>query len=226
MEALPAEIRQRFDLVGFDPRGVGSSTPAVRCNSDAEADAERADPQVDYSPAGVAHIEDTEKKFVQRCVDRMGKDFLANVGTASVVKDLDALRAALGDDKLTYLGYSYGTLIGSAYAEAYPDKVRAMILDGAVDPDADPIQSDVDQTAGFQKAFDDFATDCAKNAGLPARHRSGQGGRRLPPPGRPSGGQAGPDAQIREGSVTATPITGTMDGAVLADPVEAPAPTA
>ena len=167
VDALPAEIRQRFDLVGFDPRGIGSSTPALRCNSDAEADAARADPQVDYSPAGVAHIEDTEKKFVQRCVDRMGKDFLANVGTASVVKDLDALRAALGDDKLTYIGYSYGTLIGSAYAEAYPDKVRAMILDGAVDPDADPMQSDVDQAAGFQKAFDDYAKDCAKSPTCP-----------------------------------------------------------
>ena len=167
VEGLPEEIRQRFDLVGFDPRGIGSSTPAVRCNSDAEADAERADPQVDYSPGGVDRIEATEKQFVQRCVDRMGKEFLANVGTASVVKDLDALRAALGDDKLTYLGYSYGTLIGSAYAEAYPDKVRAMILDGAVDPDADPIQSDVSQAAGFQRAFDDYATDCAKNARCP-----------------------------------------------------------
>jgi pimeloyl-ACP methyl ester carboxylesterase len=167
VEGLPEEIRQRFDLVGFDPRGIGSSTPAVRCNSDAEADAERADPQVDYSPAGVARIEDNEKRFVQRCVDRMGKEFLANVGTASVAKDLDAMRAALGDDKLTYLGYSYGTLIGSAYAEAFPDKVRAMILDGAVDPDADPIQADVSQAAGFQKAFDDYAEDCAKNARCP-----------------------------------------------------------
>ncbi len=86
---------------------------------------------VDYSPAGVAHIESTEKQFAQRCLDRMGKEFLANVGTVSVARDLDVLRAALGDDKLTYLGYSYGTLIGSAYAEAFGDKVRAMILDGA-----------------------------------------------------------------------------------------------
>ncbi|MCV7424160.1 alpha/beta hydrolase [Mycobacterium yunnanensis] len=167
VENLPPQIRERFDLVGFDPRGIGSSTPAVRCNSDAEADAERADPEVDYSPAGVAHIEDTEKQFVQRCVDRMGKDFLANVGTASVVKDLDELRAALGDAKLTYLGYSYGTLIGSAYAEAYPDKVRAMILDGAVDPDADPVQANVNQAAGFQKAFDAYAADCAKTPSCP-----------------------------------------------------------
>ncbi|MDX1891400.1 alpha/beta hydrolase [Mycolicibacterium sp. 050158] len=167
VDSLPPRIRERFDLVGFDPRGIGSSTPTLRCNSDAEADAERADPQVDYSPAGVAHIEETEKQFVARCVDKMGKDFLANVGTANVVEDLDALRKALGDEKLTYLGYSYGTLIGSAYAEAHPDAVRAMILDGAVDPDADPIQSDIDQAAGFQKAFDAFAADCAKDSTCP-----------------------------------------------------------
>jgi pimeloyl-ACP methyl ester carboxylesterase len=167
LDTLPPEVRQRFDLVGFDPRGVGSSTPELRCNSDADADALRADPQVDYSPAGVAHIEDTEKQYVQRCVDKMGKEFLANIGTANVVKDLDTLRAALGDDKLNYLGYSYGTLIGSAYAEAHPDKVRAMILDGAVDPNTDPIQANIDQSAGFQKAFDAYAADCAKSPNCP-----------------------------------------------------------
>lgn len=165
--SLPHDVSQRFDLVGFDPRGVGSSTPALRCNSDAENDAMRADPQVDYSPAGVSHIETTEKQFVQRCVDKMGKEFLANVGTVNVARDLDRIREGLGDAKLTYLGYSYGTDIGAAYAEAYPDKVRAMILDGAVDPNADPIQSDIDQSAAFQKAFNDYAADCAKNAHCP-----------------------------------------------------------
>jgi pimeloyl-ACP methyl ester carboxylesterase len=127
----------------------------------------RADPQVDFSPAGVAHIEDTEKQYVQRCVDKMGKEFLANIGTAEVVKDLDTLRSALGDDKLNYLGYSYGTRIGSAYAEAYPDKVRAMILDGAIDPNADTVQANIDQAAGFQKAFDAYAADCAKSPTCP-----------------------------------------------------------
>jgi pimeloyl-ACP methyl ester carboxylesterase len=164
VEGLPAQVRERFDLVGFDPRGVGSSTPALWCNSDADNDRLRADPMVDYSPEGVERIEGETKAFVQRCVDKMGKDFLANVGTASVAKDLDALRAALGDEKLNYLGYSYGTRIGAAYAEAYPDMVRAMILDGAVDPNADPIQSDIDQAEAFQKAFNDFAADCAKDS--------------------------------------------------------------
>ena len=167
VENLPADVRQKFDLVGFDPRGVASSTPALWCNSDADNDAIRADPQVDYSPQGVEHIEKQTKAFVQRCIDKMGKDFLANIGTTSVVKDMDSLRAALGDDKLTYLGYSYGTRIGSAYAEAYPDKVRAMILDGAVDPNADPIQADIDQAAAFQQAFNDYAADCAKDPTCP-----------------------------------------------------------
>ena len=167
VDSLPADVRQKFDLVGFDPRGVGSSTPALWCNSDADNDAIRADPQVDYSPQGVEHIENQTKAFVQRCVDKMGKNFLANVGTTSVVKDMDSLRAALGDDKLTYLGYSYGTRIGSAYAEAYPGKVRAMILDGAVDPNADPIQADIDQAAAFQQAFNDYAADCAKDPTCP-----------------------------------------------------------
>jgi pimeloyl-ACP methyl ester carboxylesterase len=164
---MPDSVRQHFDVVGFDPRGVGKSTPAVWCNSDAENDRLRADPQVDYSPAGVAHIESETRDFVQRCVDKMGKDFLANVGTASVVKDLDAMRAALGDQKLTYLGYSYGTRIGAGYAEAYPQNVRAMILDGAVDPNADPVEADIRQAAAFQTAFNDYAADCAKQSNCP-----------------------------------------------------------
>jgi pimeloyl-ACP methyl ester carboxylesterase len=165
--SLPPQVRERFDLVGFDPRGVANSMPAIWCNSDADNDKLRQDPQVDYSPAGVAHIEKLNKEFVQRCVDKMGMEFLANVGTANVVKDMDTLRAGLGDDKLTYLGYSYGTRIGAAYAEAYPDKVRAMVLDGAVDPNADPIEADIRQAAAFQQAFNDYATDCAKSSDCP-----------------------------------------------------------
>ncbi|OCB52713.1 hydrolase [Mycobacterium malmoense] len=167
VQSLPKRVRERFDLVGFDPRGVGSSRPSIWCNSDADNDRLRTEPNVDYSPAGVAHIEDETKEFVGRCVDKMGKNFLANVGTVNVARDLDAIRAALGDDKLTYLGYSYGTRIGSAYAEAYPDKVRAMILDGAVDPNADPIEADLRQAKGFQDAFNDYATDCAKQPTCP-----------------------------------------------------------
>ncbi|KAA8969295.1 alpha/beta hydrolase [Mycobacterium sp.] len=165
--SLPPRVRERFDLVGFDPRGVASSRPAVWCNSDTENDRLRAEPQVDYTPAGVAHIEDETKAYVARCVDKMGKKFLANVGTVNVARDLDAIRKGLGDDKLSYLGYSYGTRIGSAYAEAYPRNVRAMILDGAIDPNTDPIQADLRQAKGFQDAFNDYAADCAKSPECP-----------------------------------------------------------
>lgn len=166
-QSLPKRVHERFDLVGFDPRGVSSSRPAIWCNSDADNDRLRAEPQVDYSPAGVERMENETKQFVQRCVDKMGKNFLANVGTVSVAKDLDAIRKALGDAKLTYLGYSYGTRIGSAYAEAFPQNVRSMILDGAVDPNADPIEADLRQAKGFQDAFNDYAADCGKDASCP-----------------------------------------------------------
>ncbi|GFG55142.1 alpha/beta hydrolase [Mycolicibacterium agri] len=167
ISTLPAPVRERFDLVGFDPRGVGASTPAVWCNSDADNDRLRADPQVDYSPEGIAHIDNETKAFVERCVEKTGLKFLENVGTANVVKDLDQIRIALGDEKLTYLGYSYGTRIGGGYAEEFPQNVRAMVLDGAIDPNADPIEEDLRQTAAFQKAFDDYAADCAKDPTCP-----------------------------------------------------------
>ncbi|MGA8327922.1 MAG: alpha/beta hydrolase, partial [Mycobacterium sp.] len=96
-----------------------------------------------------------------------GKKFLANVGTENVARDLDTIREALGDNKLTFLGYSYGTRIGSAYAEAFPKNIRAMILDGAIDPNADPVESDLKQAKGFQDAFNDYAKDCAKSPTCP-----------------------------------------------------------
>ncbi|WP_197375150.1 alpha/beta hydrolase [Mycolicibacterium baixiangningiae] len=161
------EIGRRFDLVGFDPRGVGHSTPQLRCRTDAEFDAYRREPMVDYSPAGVAHIEGLYRGLAQQCLDRMGADFLANVGTAAAVRDMDVVRAALGENQLNYLGFSYGTELGAAYAERYPDRVRAMVLDGAVDPSLDPITESIAQQTGFQRAFDTYAADCAKSAGCP-----------------------------------------------------------
>ncbi|HEY7053346.1 MAG TPA: alpha/beta hydrolase [Mycobacterium sp.] len=167
VSTLPAQVRERFDIVGFDPRGVGSSKPAVWCNSDADNDRDRTDPQVDYSPAGVARIEQQTKEFVQRCIDKTGTDFLANVGTGNVAKDMDRIRAALGENKLNYVGFSYGTELGGAYAEAFPQNVRAMVLDGAVDPTVDPMDRVVLQAKAFQAAFDDYATDCAKSPDCP-----------------------------------------------------------
>ena len=160
-------ITEHFDLVGFDPRGVGHSTPELRCRTDAEHDAWRRESMVDYSPAGVAAIEQLNRSFAQKCLDRMGKPFLASVGTSSAARDMDAVRAALGEDQINYLGYSYGTELGTAYIEQFPDRVRTMVLDGAIDPTEDPLESLVNQMAGFQVAFNDYAADCAKSPACP-----------------------------------------------------------
>src|SRR5438067_2117276 len=163
-------LGKRFDLVGFDPRGISASEPRVHCLSDAERDADRADDsETDGSPQGVIRQEAQEKDFGIKCVQRTehGPEMLANLGTREVVKDMDVLRQVLGDEKLTYLGYSYGTRIGSAYAEEFPQNVRALVLDGALDPEQTTVQRTVDQNAGFQQAFDAFAADCAKQPNCP-----------------------------------------------------------
>ncbi|MDZ4267087.1 MAG: alpha/beta hydrolase [Mycobacterium sp.] len=160
-------IAQRFDLVGIDPRGVGHSTPELRCRTDAEFDAYRAEPMVDYSPAGVADIERLRRELATQCLNRMGAEFLANMGTAEAARDMDVVRAALGEEQINYLGFSYGTQLGAAYAERYPDRVRAMVLDGPVDPSLDPITESVNQVGSFQRAFDKYAADCAQSAACP-----------------------------------------------------------
>lgn len=159
------DLAARFDFVGFDPRGVGSSEPTIECLTDTETDAERADDsELDTSAAGIAKNEQQAKDYASKCAERTehGKEMLENIGTRDVVKDMDVLRSALGDDKLSYVGFSYGTRIGSAYAEAFPRNVRALVLDGAVDPTQDQIDSTVKQGAGFQKAFGDFVAWCVK----------------------------------------------------------------
>jgi pimeloyl-ACP methyl ester carboxylesterase len=155
------ELGRRFDLVGFDPRGVGASQPQVQCLTPAERDAERLmNLGVDASPAGVARTESKEKTDDAACASRTGTDVLAHIGTREVARDLDIIRAALGDAKLTYLGYSYGTRIGTSYAEAFPNNVRALVLDGVVDPEQDPVAQALGQAKGFQKAFDTFVAWC------------------------------------------------------------------
>ncbi len=161
-------LTQRFDLVGFDPRGVGASTPTIDCLNDQEWEVKRAEVDVDPSPAGVAKTEAENRQYAERCTQRSGgPEVLANVGTRDVVRDLDILRAALGDGKLSYVGFSYGTRIGSQYAEAFPQNVRALVLDGALDPSQSFIDRAVKQNAGFQQAFETYAADCAKDPACP-----------------------------------------------------------
>jgi len=165
------ELNGRFDIVGFDPRGVGASVPAVRCQTDAERDATRATNVRTRTQEEVDAANGDAEKIAKGCATLTGADqgidgtkFLANVGTRDVAKDLDVLRAVLGDQQLTYIGWSYGTSIGTQYAEQFPENVRAMILDGALDPETDPLTRDVAQAAGFQQAFEDYAAWCAQQS--------------------------------------------------------------
>jgi pimeloyl-ACP methyl ester carboxylesterase len=169
-----AALQESFDLVGFDTRGVGASRPQVECRTDAQTDADRAANHRTTTPEGIAAADAALDDYVASCVANTGADagidgttFLENIGTANTVRDMDVLRSALGEEQLTYLGFSYGTLLGSVYADEFPANVRAMVLDGAVDPNADSDQRTIDQNAGFQGAFEAFAAWCAQQASCP-----------------------------------------------------------
>ncbi len=154
---FPPEILARFDIVGFDPRGVGSSTP-VRCLDTLDhfipQDAAAA------TPAGLADLLDGAKAFAQECGQR-NADLLPHLSTADVARDLDQIRAAVGDDRLTYLGFSYGTLIGEDYASLFPTHIRALALDGVVDPTLGEAAFREDQAVAFEGALDRFLANCA-----------------------------------------------------------------
>src|SRR3712207_1658437 len=155
---MPEEVLGRFDIVGFDPRGVGLSTP-VECIPD-----ERKEEMFAAEPRPVSDEQldaafTLAEEVAEGCAEEYG-DALGTFNTVDTARDMDRLREALGDEQLTYLGYSYGTTLGSTYAELFPDKVRSLVLDAAVDPDVDA-QEDAEQSAAaFEAGFDAFAANC------------------------------------------------------------------
>lgn len=160
-QGLPAEITRRFDILGFDPRGVGRSTP-VDCYTDADLDATFASDPDPVTWPEFQEVDALTKKMVNGCEDKYG-DRLGLFSTKQAARDMEAIRVEIDEGKLNYLGYSYGTLLGAVYAQLYPQQVRAMVLDGAVDPTQTSIESSESQAMGFERAFDNFAAWCAQN---------------------------------------------------------------
>ena len=161
---LEPEVLRRFDVIGFDPRGVGRSTP-LRCfTTQEEADGVFANVvSVPVTPEQVREAIAANRTYEQSC-GRNGGTLLDHMSTADVARDLDLVRAAVGDPALNYLGFSYGTFLGATYAALFPDRYRTMVLDGAIDADEyvnDPISSIAEQTAGFEQSLARFTEACA-----------------------------------------------------------------
>ncbi|HYR62746.1 MAG TPA: alpha/beta hydrolase [Actinomycetota bacterium] len=158
-QVLPDSILRRFDIVAFDPRGMGGSSP-LACENGPGLDAFLATNPNPQTPAEIQAVIAADQQFAAGCAKQYGTNFLAHIDTQTAARDMDYIRAALGEDKLTYVGYSYGTFLGAQYADLFPNRVRAFVLDGAVDPSLVGLQFDVAQAVGFDKELGDFFNAC------------------------------------------------------------------
>jgi pimeloyl-ACP methyl ester carboxylesterase len=151
-------LRERFDIVGWDPRGTGDSEPAIDC-------IDSFDPYftgVDSTPTDAAEREalvDLAEEFAAACLERTPE--LAAMGTNNSARDIDSIRRALGEDTISYFGFSYGSELGATWATLFPDTVRAAVLDGAADPTASMAESNEQQLAGFESTLASFLAQCS-----------------------------------------------------------------
>lgn len=162
---ISERVREHYDVVGFDPRGVGESDP-VQCLTDEQTDTLLASDPTPDDDAEVARTVELFKGLASGCEKRSG-ELLAHVGTKDAARDMDVLRAALGDQRLYYLGKSYGTFLGATYAEEFPANVGRMVLDGAIDPALSSEEVDLGQAEGFEQATRAFVSDCVKGRDCP-----------------------------------------------------------
>ncbi|KOX35467.1 alpha/beta hydrolase [Streptomyces ardesiacus] len=161
----PAKVRAQYDMVAVDPRGVARSEP-VECLDGREMDTFT---QTDTTPDDAGETDalvDAYKKFAEGCGADAPK-LLRHVSTVEAARDMDVLRAVLGDEKLNYVGASYGTFLGATYAGLFPDRTGRLVLDGAMDPSLPARRMNLEQTAGFETAFQSFAKDCVKRSDCP-----------------------------------------------------------
>ncbi|HWI32024.1 MAG TPA: alpha/beta hydrolase [Microbacterium sp.] len=167
--AVGTPLQEAYDVVGFDPRGVGDST-AVTCFDAAEMDAYLYDipPGTRGSAEWDAALEERHRHFAEAC-QANSAGILEYVTTDNSARDMDLLRAVLGDAKLNYLGYSYGTFLGATYAELFPDRVGRLVLDGAVDPSISGLDVGTIQAIGFESALRAYMADCLAGSDCPFR---------------------------------------------------------
>lgn len=162
-------LLDRFDIVGWDPRGTGLSEPAVDCvddydhyfgpDSSPDTDAERQ------------ALIDAGTEFGAACESKDG-DLLKHLSTADSARDMNAIREALGEETISYFGFSYGSELGATWATMFPDTVRAAVLDGAIDPTVGYLEQNIQQAAGFEATFDEFLAQCSADSGC-AFHNGG-----------------------------------------------------
>jgi pimeloyl-ACP methyl ester carboxylesterase len=158
-------LNQRFDIVGFDPRGVGQSTPSIDCKVDQEKLGIYSQPFTTPFNLDRNALIAKDQAYIHACEQQNG-NILSHVSTANVARDMDAIRGLLGESKLNYFGYSYGSFLGSTYASLFPDRYRAMVLDGPIDATAyinEPWRDLAEQSAGFERALGRFFQACAAN---------------------------------------------------------------
>ncbi|MFB4193875.1 alpha/beta hydrolase [Streptomyces carpaticus] len=168
---FPAEVREQYDMVGLDARGTGGSEP-IECLSGPEMDAAT---QVDRTPDDEEEMQallTAHEEFAAGCQANSGR-LLEHISTIESARDMDVLRSVLGDERLHYVGFSYGTKLGAVYAGLFPQRVGHLVLDAAVDPRLSTLDLDREQAGGFETAFRSFAADCASRRSCPL---GGEGG--------------------------------------------------
>jgi pimeloyl-ACP methyl ester carboxylesterase len=163
--SLFSALNERYDIVGFDPRGVGQSSPSIECKVNQETQGPSSQPFTTPFNLDLRGLLAKDQRYLHRCAALNGP-ILSHVSTADAARDMDVLRKAVGDEKLSYLGFSYGAFLGTTYAALFPDKFRALVLDGPIDADeylSDPLKASNAQAAAFERELGRFFQACAAN---------------------------------------------------------------